>query len=77
MTAGDKFNLCVNEFTESNNLKLQSETSSTDATVIPVIDDKIDYIQFTAMALWSTLAFCSSIQSKIIYFSKDENVIFF
>lgn len=71
MTAGGKFNLCIKEFSESNNLKLRGETSSPDAAGSPVLDDKISYIQLTTMALWSTLAFCSSIQSKMIHFSKN------
>lgn len=77
MTAGGKFNLCMNEFSESNNVKLWGEISSTDATGTPVVQDEMNYIPLTAMAVWSTLAFCSSTQSKIMYFSKNEKMIFF
>lgn len=69
MTAGDKFNLCVNEFTESNNLKLQSETSSTDATVIPVIDDKINYIH--------TYSYGAMKYSCLLFLNSKQNYLFF
>lgn len=49
MTAGDEFDFCMNKF--SNIIKLQGETSSSDATSTPVVHDGISYTQITVIVV--------------------------